>query len=190
MTAPFNWYQTVYSQYANSSVLLAWLDYFSQWIDANANVDAFYVQQFDIATAQGYGLDVWGRILGIGRTLNVTGTSVYFGFEESDDTDQVGFDQAPFYSGEPLTGSYPLPDDQYRILLMAKAATNIWDGSILGLNAILRMLFPGQVAYVVDGLNMTMEYYLDFVPTAVQLAIVNSGVLPRPCGVFATVVHL
>jgi hypothetical protein len=180
---PFDWTQTLYSQYANSDVMIGWLTSFSGWIDANQQIDAFYDQEFNIATAVGYGLDVWGRILGIGRVLFIDIASPYVGFAESGDTNYKGWNQAPWYNGESLVGNYALSDDAYRVLLMAKAAANIWDGSTLGLNRILRILFPGQVAYVTDNLNMTMHYVFGFTLTAVQSAIINSGVLPRPSGV-------
>src|SRR6516225_10502511 len=81
---PFDYTQTLYSQYANSPVLVSWVDYFSQWIDANKNVDMFYDQLWNIQTAQGYGLDVWGRIVGLnpGRVLPVFPTP-FFGFSEA-----------------------------------------------------------------------------------------------------------
>jgi len=186
---PFDYTQTLYSQYSNSPVILAWLNYFSQCIDANENVDNFYDNVWNIETAQGYGLDVWGRIVGVNRTISGS-PSKYLGFEESGDLLADPFNQSPFYAGEPLTGNFTLSDSAFRQLILAKAAANIWDGSILGLNKILRELFPGQSCYVTDNLNMTMTYTFLFTLTAVQLAIVqNSGVLPRPCGVSVAIVQ-
>jgi len=38
---------------------------------------------------------------------------------------------------------------------------------------------------------MAFEYYLNFVPSAAQIAIVNnSGVFPRPAGVNVTLVYI
>ena len=50
-------------------------------------------------------------------------------------------------------------------------------------------LFPHRGnCYVVDGLNMTMQYFFAFPLSPVELAIVSqSGVLPKPVGVSATV---
>ena len=55
---------------------------------------------------------------------------------------------------------------------------------------ILLNLFPGRGScYVTDGLNMSMEYKFEFPLTPVEVSIVtNSGVLPRPVCVSATVV--
>jgi len=191
---PFDYTQTLYSQYANSPVLVSWVDYFSQWIDANKNVDMFYDQLWNIQTAQGYGLDVWGRIVGLnpGRVLPVFPTP-FFGFSEAGNTPGISNDwnNAIWFAGEPLTQNVSLSDDAFRQLILAKAAANIWNGSIPGLNAILRLLFPGQLAYVTDGLNMTMTYTFGFSLNPVQISIVfNANVLPRPSGVSATVIQL
>jgi hypothetical protein len=186
---PFDWTQTILSQYANSPVILQWIDYFSQNVDPTQNIDAFYDQLWNIETAVGYGLDVWGRIVGVTRVIPGI-TQKYFGFQEAGTLSADPFNQSPFYSGEALAGNATLSDDAFRTLIMAKAAANIWDGSIPGLNLILRTLFPGLVCYVTDGLNMTMTYTFQFTLTALQIAILqNTNVLPRPGGVLATIVQ-
>jgi hypothetical protein len=44
---------------------------------------------------------------------------------------------------------------------------------------------------VIDNNNMTMTYYFTFLLTAVEAAIVSqSGILPKPVGVLATVVQV
>ena len=188
---PFDWQSTLYSQYANSAVLNQWLDFFSQWIDANQNIDAFYDMLWNIDTAVGYGLDVWGRIVGVNRVMQIF-TQQYIGFEEAGILVSETFGHAPFYSGQPfVTTGFALSDDAFRLLILAKAAANIWDGSIPGLNKILRLLFPGAVCYATDGLNLTMTYTFQFVLSAVQQAIVtSSGALPRPAGVSVSIVQL
>ena len=143
---------------------------------------------WNVDTAQGYGLDVWGRIVGVSRTLNVVSPGDYFGFQEALPGSQP-FNQSPFYIGTPLTTNYELSDSAFRVLIFAKALSNICDGSIPAINQILMKLFPNRGnAYVVDGLDMTMIYKFEFVLTPVELAIVlQSGVLPKPTGVSATV---
>lgn len=184
---PFDWTKTIYSQYANSPILLALIENFAKSIDMNKNIDDFYDLVWNVLTAQSYGLDVWGRIVGVNRLLNIT-TSGYFGFSES--ASAKPFDQAAFYSGQSLTSTYALSDPAFLLLVLAKAASNIWNGSIPGLNAILRLLFPGNNCYVIDGQNMTMTYSFNFVLTPVQVSIVlNSGVLPRPSGVSVSYIN-
>jgi hypothetical protein len=188
---PFDWRQTLYSQYANSPVLTQWLDFFSQWVDANQAVDLFYDDLWNVDTAQGYGLDVWGRIVGVDRVIQIVPTQ-YLWFEEAgESTFGNTFGNSIWYGGEPIgTSSYALSDDAFRQLILAKAAANIWDGSIPGLNRILTQLFPGQVCYCTDGGNLTMTYTFEFALDPVQQSIVTTtGVLPRPAGVAVTVIQ-
>jgi hypothetical protein len=185
----FDYWKTVLSQYANSPILIQLIDFIFQCVDQTQNVGLFFDSIWNIATAQGYGLDIWGKIVGVTRTLTVPLTQTYFGFEEAAPGSQP-FNQQPFFSGQPLTNNFALADDAYRVLILAKALFNITDGSTASINQILLKLFPNRGnCYVVDNQNMTMTYFFAFTPTPVELAIVQqSGVLPRPPGVSATVV--
>jgi hypothetical protein len=187
---PFNYWDTIISQYANSSIMTTLIGDFDSWLDQTANFDALYDNVWNVTTAQGYGLDVWGRIVGLigGRTLQIVGSQNYLTFEETGSG--FGFGQQPLFSGQPVTSNYQLADPDFRTLIYAKALANISDGSIKSINAILRALFPSRGnAYVTDGLNMTMTYTFDFALTLPEQAIVeNSGVLPRPLGVKSSVV--
>jgi hypothetical protein len=185
--------QTIISQYANSPVINAYIGSFNDAEDPSPLFDAFYANIWDIYSASGYGLDVWGRILGVTRVVQVAGTGDVLAFEEegtSAPAQTFGFGAFGDFIGG--TYNYELPDNEYILLLLAKAATNICGGAIPAINAILLLLFPGRGdCYVTDGLNMTMTYTFNFPLTAIELAIVEqSGVLPKPSGVGATVVVL
>lgn len=181
---PFDWHDTVYSQYANSPTLLSVLASFEQNINPSNNIDQFYFLVWNIFTAQGWGLDVWGRIVGVGRVLTVN--PKYLGFDEMGTLDADPFNQSPFYAGGALGGGFALSNSAYRTLILAKAAANITDCSVAAINAILRLLFPG-VSYCTDGLNMTMTYTFGFTLDPVQAAIAQSGVIPKPTGVALTI---
>lgn len=176
--------QTILSQYANSPALCGIIDAWNQALDPAALIDQWYALVWNVKTAQGYGLDVWGRIVGVSRVLSIESVD-YLGWREANDLTEEGFDQAPWYSGSDATSNYRLSDDGYRQLIYAKAFANISDGSVLSINTILTTLFAGQGdAYVRDNGDMTMTYVFRFVPTDVQVSIIqNSGVLPRPAGV-------
>lgn len=184
----FDVWRTVISQYANSPIITTLILNLFAYLDQTANIEAFFDDIFNIESAQGYGLDVWGRILGVNRVLQVQAGD-YFGFEEALPGSET-FGQGIFYSGAPLTSNYPLSDAAYRPLLLTKAAANITDCSIPAINQILLSLFPNRGAcYVTDGLNMTMTYTFKFALTPLDIAIVEqSGALPKPVGVKATVV--
>lgn len=187
----FDRWRTIISQYANSPVITQLIENMDSYLDQTANFDDFFDLVMNVDTAQGWGLDVWGRIVGVSRTLSVPLPGLYFGTEEAGQTAQP-FNQAPFYVGQQINNNFILTDSAYRILIFAKALANISDGSIPGINQILLNLFPNRGnCYVLDGLDMTMIYKFDFGLSSVELAIVTqSGVLPRSTGVSATVVSL
>lgn len=190
--ASFDYWQTIISQYANSPVITQLVANFSSYVDQTRNLDNFYDFMFNVDTAQGYGLDIWGTIVGVSRTLHIVGTQKYFGFDEATPISADPFGQSPFYSGAILTSNFNLSDNAYRTLIFAKALSNISDGSIPSINQILLNLFPHRGnCYVTDGLNMTMTYTFQFLLSPVELAIVSqSGVLPKSTGVSATIVQL
>lgn len=175
--------QTVLSQYANSPVMLRVIRYFSNWLDLGNPFDEFYRKIWNIDTAEGYGLDVWGRILGVSRVLQVP-AGEYIGFEQQPEAQTFG--HGILFRGFNQTNSAALTDEAYRLLLLAKAAFNITDASIPAINQILLTLFDD--GYVRDNQDMTMTYVFSAPLDPVQTAIVmQSGAIPRPCGVFADV---
>jgi len=190
-----NFSDTVISQYSNSPAIFQLISSMNDYIDPASDIDNFYNLLWNVDTAIGYGLDVWGRIVGVGRVLQVA-SGLYFGFAEAADvTSESPLNSGgPFFSGGATTGNFALSDDAYRILIFAKALANICDGSIPAINQVLVNLFPGRGnAYVTDGLDMTMAFTFAFTPilSPVEFAIVSqSGILPRPAGVAATVVQI
>lgn len=186
----FDWLATVISQYANSPVLLELLQNFADYIDPTANLEDFFTAVLSVDTATGYGLDVWGRIVGVSRILQIPIVGAYFGFSAS--LDAHSLNESPFYNGAALTQNYALSDGAYRRLILAKALANICDGSIPAINQILVNLFSQYGnCYVTDGGDMTMTYTFGDALSPVDFAIVSqSGVLPRPAGVSATIIQL
>lgn len=183
--------ETIISQYSNSAILYQLIANFNEYVDPFINIANFYSLIWDVDTAVGYGLDVWGRIVGVGRVLSVA-QGKFLGFEEATNVSADPFNQSPLYAGQTTTSNFALSDGAFRTLIFAKALSNISNGSIPSINQILLNLFPGRGnCYVVDGGNMTMTYYFTFLLTPVEAAIVSqSGILPKPVGVSATVVQV
>jgi hypothetical protein len=192
--SPFLPFTTIISQYSNSPTLDGIITAFAAACDPTELFDSLYDNMWSVLTAVDYGLDSWGRIVGVTRTLQLPpSTAQFFGFQASaDPTHFTGFNQAPFYTGQQLTSTVSLSDQDFRTLILAKAAANICDGSIPAINAVLLALFPNRGAcYVTDPGGMQMAYTFEFALTPIELAIVEqSGVLPKPVGVAATVVQL
>lgn len=191
-TPAFDFNRTLISQYANSPAIYSLIESFFDAVDQTENIDSFFDMIMNINTAQGYGLDVWGRIVGVQRTLNVPNVGKYLGFEEAGTISADPWNQSPWFSGDPLTDNFSLADGPFRTLIFAKALSNICDGSIKAINQLLLTLFPGRGnCYVTDGLDMSMTYTFKFALSPVEVAILQqTGVLPTPCGVFATILQV
>lgn len=184
----FDPWATVINQYANSPILTAIINSFNAAVDQTQDLSNFFDDIWNILTAQGYGLEVWGRILNVSRTIPIPVDGSFLGFNEA--SSWTGFNQGPFFGGgSQLTQNVILSDTDFRTLLLAKAASNISDGSIPSINAILLSLFPGRgPCWVVDNENMTLTYAFSFTLSSTDLAIILlSGVLPTGAGVSASV---
>ena len=150
----------------------------------------FFNVIWNVDTANGLGLDIWGRIVVIGRTLEVP-EGDYFGFNTGDPESWTPFNTDAFYSGQNLTSTYILQDSAYRALILAKALSNISDTNCKSLNRVLANLFPGRGnAYVLDKGKMQMEYVFEFYLEPWERTIVYAdGILPRPAGVQISVIE-
>lgn len=136
---------TIQSQYACSPKIMALAQGFADLIDPEADLQLFYDKVFNIDTAQGVGLDIWGRIIGLPRTAEmVTKHGVkYFGFDSKAAPNATGFDNDPFYHGAEQV-KFELSDEAYRLFLKTKAMANISTGSLADLNRMLQELLPGR----------------------------------------------
>ena len=190
----FNVEQTILSQYANSPTLVQLIKNMDDYIDPSADIDAFYNLIWNVDTAVGMGLDIWGKIVGLenGRKLTIPSTEISFGFVEAGTASAYPFDQGTFYSGTPGTQTYVLQDAPFKTLILAKAMANITDCSTPSINQLLQNLFAGRGrCYVNDLGNMQMRYTFEFPLEPWEVAIVQqSGVLPRPTGVLASMVQV
>lgn len=185
---PLNIINTVASEYANSPTLMQLIWNTFNYFEPAGLIDDWFDNIWNIVTAQGYGLDVWGRIVGVSRILEVANAG-YFGFEEALPT-SLEWNQGIFYSGTQINNNFLLSDDSFRILILAKAMANICNGSAPQINQILLTMFPQRGnCYVQDNGNMTMDYVFDFQLSSVEISIVEqSGVLPNPSGMVVTIV--
>lgn len=188
---PFDVDVTVISQYANSPVLLQLVHNMAQYLDPRTNFEDFYTFVWNVDTAVGFGLDIWGKIVGVSRVLKIPQDALLFGFNDgADPADITPFNQGVFNTvGGQATQSFVLADSAYRVLVLAKALANISATTSPALNTLLRNLFPGRGrAYVLDLGGMKMQFTFEFQLTQVEFAILTqSGALPRPAGVQAIV---
>lgn len=177
-------------QYAHSPALLALLDAFDQWVDLSKFSNAFLRDVWDISTARGFGLDIWGRILGRDRYVQIQqlpGDNFGFNINEQPGTQWQPFGQAPFFNGQDeASTAFALQDNAYRQLLMIKAAANIASSDVPSINALMRAMYGDRgncyVVYDIDE-PMKLTYMFDFFPSPVDRSIIESGIFPQPAGV-------
>ena len=63
--------QTIISQFANSPVIVSLTQGMNDYFDKSTDFDNFYKNIWNIDTAVGFGLDIWGRIVALPRALNI-----------------------------------------------------------------------------------------------------------------------
>lgn len=152
------------------------------YMDTNEAINKFYDYVYNIKTARGFGLDIWGRILGQNRFLQTTAEDAWFGFN-----DAVGFfpfDDGVFFASENSTSNYRLSDESFRTLIIVRAFSNLSQTTIPNMNYILTTIFSGRgKVYVVDEGNMEIKIVFGFGLRGYEKAIVSSDAVPHPCGV-------
>lgn len=177
--------ETIIRQYSNSPRLLRLLEDFRDNLDPAAFYEMAMDNIFDPRTASGVGLDIWGRIVGVSRYIDVAADK-YLGFAEASDLNTDTWGNAIWYNGGGTgTGSIAMTDEMFRKLIFAKAWTNQSDCSIPSINGCLQMLFSDSGrAYAVDNRDKSITFTFEFQPDVAQIAIIeNSGVMPVPAGV-------
>lgn len=179
--------QTLMSQYANSPRIVALIEGLWDALDSTKMTDDFYRLVFNLHSAEGYGLDVWGRIVGIGREINAPDPEgEYFGFEEG----FYPFGERPFSAGGSGTDTWDLSDTAYREVIFMKAIANIIYATAYNINDLLRFAFRGNSYFLLHG-DMQASYVFEFVLSPFERHIVyNTDILPRPCGVLLSYIEL
>lgn len=171
-------YAALLSQEHRKPMLTAWVQVLTEAMNANATILASLPSKFDVQVAVGEQLDFTGEWIGTTRVLDLPASDGYFSW----DTANRGWDQAPwFFASSPILVPYTLDDDHYRMLLFAKIADNMWDGSIPSAYAVWNQFYPNGVPYqffIQDRENMEAVQGLVGITTPVTpdaIALLRSG---------------
>lgn len=149
-----NWSQTLLSRFSGSPIIVSLISSFDAAMDPSANIAAFLQYIWDVRTAVGNGLNIWGKIVGIPRVIP---------------------------GSPPVTLS---DFDYQTLILVKAAANigNVTIPTLNRL--LTQIFAGDGIVFVEDNLDMTLTYVFNFAPTTAQIAIVqNSGAMPRPAGV-------
>jgi len=144
-------------QYANADKMNSLLIQKQDWYKSNqADFWKNWARDvLNIATANDFGLSIWGNLLQVARTYEIDNKMV------------------------------TLSTEQYRLLLRGRLLFLRMNGSVPDINEYLYLVFnESGKFYVRDNSDMTITYILEFVPTEEQLVVIlNTGILPKPSGV-------
>lgn len=193
-----NLLQAVLWQYDEAKNLLSLINQKQEWYNINQTKfwQDWYINVFNLLTANEFGLSVWSYILFVPLFLE--------NIPESDDAPIWGFNKIISYPTLENTylnfenGNFSskgtiiyLTVEEQRFLLRLRYFQLSNRGSIYYINQFLNYLcFTSNIGYsgtiyALDGLNMTMTYVFttgDF-PKNLFNAITSLDILPRPTGV-------
>lgn len=165
------------SQYANSPKFVALVSGLRNMFSNAKTLGEWFNIVFNIKTATGFGLDIWGEILDQGRLF-------YYVDIDSGNTESVYLKGAQTVDGVTYTAEQI--EDMYRSVLFLKAMSNITNSTLASLNQMLQFYFAnrGRV-YVIEPDVMHIRYVFEFYVNKLEKAIFTSKIMPKPTGVKA-----
>ena len=173
--------KTIQSQYGASPHILGIIKAAAEKIDPTMDIKTFYDKVLNPLTAEGIGLDIWGRIVGANRYLHVTPED-FFGFYGQNLTP---FNQDPFFYTS-ASDYFRLSDPAFRTLIFLKAAANIGNATLPSIKETLSRLFESPVlAFNLINLgSMKIRIVFMFYLTSFQLSLFREyGLLNLGAGV-------
>lgn len=152
--------QTIISQYGNSETILGLIEKLNLAIDPSVDIDRFYAWIFNVETAQGFGLDIMGRIVGVSRAIQTAPPTILV-------DDQF----------------------RALILLKALSNISVATSPAIN-NLLQTWIGAEGKSYVNDLGGMEIRYMFEFLLQPFQLDIITqSGIFLRPAGVGGWVVN-
>ena len=159
---------TVQSQYSASPRILALAGLYWDMLNPGGEIQTMLDDMLNPSTARGYGLDVWGRIVGIKRaTVPVSGEYLAFDPDPMSNPDGDSWNNAPF---NPLTPQGLATDTVFRVYVMVKAMMNIGNGSLADINKYFSLMFPDSGIQVIHAGTMIIRV-LDYDAVLTDAAI-------------------
>ncbi|MBO7732877.1 MAG: DUF2612 domain-containing protein [Methanobrevibacter sp.] len=162
-------------QYANSPVMLKLANGLGTLFDDSPFIKNWYDVIFNLETANGYGLDVWGAILNRSREFIYNGNRYYL-------------QGAQTIGGVDFTAEQM--ENLYRKVLQLTAMRYIGNASIASLNTLIQFIFKDDgECYCLEYGTMYIRYVFRFYLNDVQKAIIET-IDPHPSGVESSYEYL
>lgn len=161
------------SQYANSPKYVTLYNGFTDLFNNASTIEDWFNVVYNINTAEGFGLDMWGKILNQGRQFsyddNGTTVNVYLGGEQTIDG---------------ITYDAEYMENMYRTVLFLRALSNVTNCTIASLNNLLQFYYKNRGGvYVLEYNPMEIRYVFEFYVSKLEKVIFTTDIMPRPTGV-------
>lgn len=167
----------VYSFYRRDQKTIDWLNITPTVAQPLFNTAHDVRRSYDIDTGTTYELDVIGRIVGLNRNTDT------FLLMDSQGYGNLQYGDGQYY-GAGQFSDLNAANDVFKLLLKAKIAKNIGNGSHDNIVEALTILVPGSKPKVIDNDDWTFSVEFDIHLNDIQRHVLNTfDVLPRPQGV-------
>lgn len=185
----FDILETVQSQYGASPIMQALIRGFNDLENVDPAIKLLLQKMIDPDTAEGVGLDVWGRIVAFERFLVPVTSQKFIGFKPPAGMTNNNLDSlnnAVFYNNR--GGNIRLADSAYRTYIFIKAMLNISSSSLGDINRMIKNLLPNSNIKIIRNYAMQLRILvigkldpsdyralisLPWIPTGVGLNLYN-----------------
>lgn len=142
-----------------------------------------YIANIDVYTAVGVWLDLLGSIVGQSRKVTIDLTYQYFGYSDID-PNLSGYGVSIYwYPGAPGETSNLLNDEEYRRVIIARAAKNSGDTSLINIVSTMQQVLGSEVFAYNSG-NATVTIMFEGEISDNILALIRNGdIVPTAAGV-------
>lgn len=143
-----------------------------------------YIGTLDVYTARGVWLDLIGSIVGAARRVDIDLKYTYFGYSNLDSV-AAGYGNGRYwYYGAPSSVSNLLGDEEYRKVILAKAAQNAGDCSHISVVEVMQAVLDTSKVFSFNGGNGNLDIMFEGSISDNMLALIKSGkIIPTAAGV-------
>lgn len=160
------------AQYANSPKFVKLVNGLKDQFNNSKTIEDWFNVVYNLKTAAGFGLDIWGVILNQSRLIS---------YDDNGVTEVVLLRGAQTIDGVSYTAEQM--EEYYRLVLFLKSMCYITNATVKSLNDMLQFYFGGNKVYVLEYNPMEIRYVFEVFLTKLEKAIFTSDVMPKPTGV-------
>lgn len=144
-----------------------------------------YIGTLDVNISTGVWLDLIGSIVGQSRKVDIALQYVYWGYSDLDPNAGDYLNESIYwYTGAPSSESNLLGDDEYRRVIIARAAKNAGDTSLPAITATMQQVIGESEVYAYNSGNATITLLFEGEISDNILALIRNGnIVPLAAGV-------